>query len=85
MQEGTAATLRAAVRLLAGRPSDWRIRRPQVPSAPRPSLSWAGPAVAVSSILAGWWAFKDAVGKQEDVAFAFGELHPWVASCVGVW
>jgi len=70
MQESTAGTLRAAVRLLTGRLSDWRIRRPQVPSAPRPSLSWTGPAVAAGSVLAGWWAFKDAVGREENVAFA---------------
>ena len=70
MQEGAVVTLRAAARLVAGRPSDWRIRRPQVPSAPHPSLAWTGPVVAIASTLAGWWAFKDAVGKEEDVAFA---------------
>ena len=58
------------MRVLAGRPSDWRIHRPQLPSVPARGLSWTGPAVAAVSILAGWWAFKDAVGREENVAFA---------------
>ena len=57
------------VRTLAGRPDDWRIRRPRTPNVPQPSAAWTGPAAAVATLCAGWWAFKDAVGREEPVAF----------------
>jgi predicted ferric reductase len=69
MQDSTARPLRGAAVLLMGKPSDWRIRRPRVPSVPAPGISWVGPAAAIASVLTGWWAFKDAVGKEDDVAF----------------
>ena len=55
---------------LAGTPRDWRLERPALPSPPRPGTHWIGPIVAVGTTTAGWWAFKDAVGKDDPVAFA---------------
>lgn len=70
MAERDSLSLRAVARTLVGKPSDWRIRRPTFPSPPRPGASWWGPAVALVTVIVGWWAFVDAVGKEENVAFA---------------
>jgi predicted ferric reductase len=58
------------VKVFVGKPTDWRIRKPHRPTTPYVSSAWAGPAIAVASIVVGWWAFKDAVGREENVAFA---------------
>ena len=70
MSTSFADTLKQLARVLAGTPRDWRIGRPATPSPPRPGVHWAGPIVAVGSTVVGWWAFKDAIGKDDPVAFA---------------
>ena len=70
MESRVADTLRAVWSLVAGKPSDWRIRAPLRPSVHKPGISWIGPIVAIASMLVGWWAFKDAIGREENVAFA---------------
>lgn len=59
-----------AIRKLVGGPHDWRLRFPQRPNPPQPGLSWIGPIVLITSTLIGWFAFKDAVGDEDSVAFA---------------
>lgn len=55
---------------MAGKRSDWHLRRPAAPGRPVPGFHWSGPLLAVVSVAAGWWAFKDAVGREDNVAFA---------------
>lgn len=58
------------VKTLAGSRSDWRLHRPPPPRASRPSLAWVGPAILLAATFAGWFAFRDAVGDEANVAFA---------------
>ena len=62
--------MKKVVRSLLGTRRDWRLERPSVPAPPRPGIHWVGPILAVGSTVVGWWAFKDAVGKEDPVAFA---------------
>ena len=60
----------AILRALWGDRSDWRLRFPLRPNAPRLRLSWVGPIVLIGTTLFGWLAFKDAIGDEDNVAFA---------------
>ena len=58
------------VKTLMGSRSDWRLHRPELPGLSRPSVSWTGPIALLVATFVGWLAFKDAVGKEGNVAFA---------------
>ncbi len=62
--------MRAVSVTLAGSRSDWRLHLPQRPRVTGPHLSWVGPMVLLAATFAGWFAFRDAVGEEDNVAFA---------------
>ena len=63
-------TARSLTKTLLGTPADWRLNKPGRPHAPRVDSALIGPAIAIVTILVGWFAFTDAVGKEGDVSFA---------------
>lgn len=58
------------VQLLIGRKDDWRLRRPPPANSPHVGLPWVGPTLMIVATAASWFAFKDAVGDEDNVAFA---------------
>ncbi len=61
---------RTVARTLIGSRYDWRLEKPSRPSIPRLGTHWIGPVIAVGSTLVGWFAFENAVGDEDNVAFA---------------
>ena len=57
-------------RTLIGSRYDWRLEKPGPPSIPALGSHWIGPVVAVGTTLVGWFAFKNAVGDEDNVSFA---------------
>ncbi len=62
--------VRKVIGALLGNRNDWRIRRPMRPAPPQPGLSWSGPIVLLAVTGAGWFAFADAIGEEDNVAFS---------------
>lgn len=55
---------------LLGKRNDWRLRLPRRPNRPQVGISWIGPLVTIGATLVGWFAFKDAIGDEDNVALA---------------
>lgn len=55
---------------LIGSKSDWRLRKPSMPTRPSLGLAWIGPVALLTATFVGWFAFEDAVGDEDNVAFA---------------
>ena len=62
--------LRGIISTMLGTRDDWRLRLPPRPGRPHPGLAWVGPTLMIGATAAGWFAFADAVGEEESVAFA---------------
>lgn len=60
---------RRIVTAMMGRRSDWRLDRVPHLGVPQPGRHWAGPVIAIGSILIGWFAFDDTIG-DDNVGFA---------------
>jgi predicted ferric reductase len=65
-----AQALSPFVKKALGTPGDWRLRRPAPLALPRIGISWIGPVVLIVATVIGWFAFADAVGEEDPVAFA---------------
>lgn len=74
-----------AVRTLIGNRRDWRLVRPQIPSLPRLGAHWVGPAIAVGSVLVGWFAFKDAISDENEGGVAFALFIGAVSIMLMTW
>lgn len=61
---------RHLLKLLIGRKDDWRLHRPAPANSPNVGLSWTGPTLLIVATAASWFALKDAVGDEGNVAFA---------------
>ena len=53
-----------------GKREDWKLHPPRTPNRPHLGISTIGPLFMVVATLIGWFAFKDAVGEEDPVAFA---------------
>jgi predicted ferric reductase len=62
--------IRDAVSVMLGIRSDWRLHRHSIPLKPQPGLAWSGPLLLLTITGVGWFAFADAVGDEDNVAFS---------------
>lgn len=67
---GVSDVVRPVLERLLGSRADWRLQRPARPGRPHPGLAWVGPSVLIGATATGWFAFADAVGREDDVSFA---------------
>lgn len=63
-------TIRSVVTSLIGKREDWNLHRPRQMNRPHFGMSSLGPIAMITATAAGWFAFKDAVGEEDPVAFA---------------
>lgn len=61
---------RRVISVLLGRRKDWKLHRPRQMNRPHIGMSSVGPVAMIVATAVGWFAFKDAVGEEDPVAFA---------------
>lgn len=65
-----SSALRTLFTTLVGKREDWKLHRPRQMNRPHLGLSSVGPVAMIAGTAVGWFAFKDAVGEEDPVAFA---------------